>query len=210
MGGMAAQIPLKDDPQANARALEKVRQDKLREVKAGHDGTWVAHPGLVSVAKEVFDQFMPTPNQIGIARPSPQITAADLLQVPEGDITGAGVRMNVDIGIRYLAAWIGGNGCVPIYGLMEDAATAEISRAQLWQWVKHEARTREGRPVTADSVRHTIAEELEKMHGEFGAARFSAGGFEQAGRLFGDLVTGPEFAEFLTLPAYEYLDDSAG
>jgi len=207
MGGMAAQIPLKD-PAASERALEKVRQDKLREVKAGHDGTWVAHPGLVAVAKDVFDRFMPSANQIGAVRPAPNISAADLLQVPEGEITEAGVRTNVDVGIRYLAAWIGGNGCVPIYGLMEDAATAEISRAQLWQWVKHEARMREGRPVTADSVRQAIAEELEKMRVEFGVERFSAGGFEQAGRLFGDLVTGPEFAEFLTLPAYEYLNES--
>ena len=207
MGGMAAQIPLKD-PAASERALEKVRQDKLREVKAGHDGTWVAHPGLVAVAKDVFDRFMPSANQIGAVRPAPNVSAADLLQVPEGEITGAGVRTNVDVGIRYLAAWIGGNGCVPIYGLMEDAATAEISRAQLWQWVQHEARMREGRPVTADSVRQAIAEELEKMRVEFGVERFSAGGFEQAGRLFGDLVTGPEFAEFLTLPAYEYLNES--
>jgi len=207
MGGMAAQIPLKD-PAASERALEKVRQDKLREVKAGHDGTWVAHPGLVAVAKDVFDRFMPSANQIGAVRPAPNVSAADLLQVPEGEITEAGVRTNVDVGIRYLAAWIGGNGCVPIYGLMEDAATAEISRAQLWQWVQHEARMREGRPVTADSVRQAIAEELEKMRVEFGVERFSAGGFEQAGRLFGDLVTGPEFAEFLTLPAYEYLNES--
>jgi malate synthase len=209
MGGMAAQIPLKD-PAASERAIEKVRQDKLREVKAGHDGTWVAHPGLVAVAKNEFDRYMPAANQIGVVRPAPHVTAADLLQVPEGDITEAGVRMNVDVGIRYLAAWIGGNGCVPIYGLMEDAATAEISRAQLWQWVKHEARTREGRSVTAESVRQTIAEELEKMRAEFGAERFSAGGFEQAAHLFGELVTGPEFADFLTLPAYEYLQESIG
>jgi malate synthase len=207
MGGMAAQIPLKD-PVASERALEKVRQDKLREVNAGHDGTWVAHPGLVTVAKEVFDKFMPAANQIAVARPAPEITAADLLQAPEGDITEAGVRMNVDVGIRYLAAWIGGNGCVPIYGLMEDAATAEISRAQLWQWVRHQAPTVEGRAVTADGVRQAIAQELEKMLAEFGTERFSAGGFEQAGRLFEELVTGPEFAEFLTLPAYKYLNES--
>jgi malate synthase len=207
MGGMAAQIPLKD-PAASERASEKIRQDKLREVKAGHDGTWVAHPGLVGIAKEVFDRLMPAANQINVARPARNVTAADLLQVPDGDISEAGVRMNIDVGVRYLAAWIGGNGCVPIYGLMEDAATAEISRAQLWQWVRHEARTREGRPVTADSVRQAIAEELEKMRAEFGAERFTAGRFEPAGRLFGELVTGPEFAEFLTLAAYEYLEES--
>jgi malate synthase len=162
----------------------------------------------VSVAKDVFDRYMPSANQIAVERPRLSLTAADLLQVPQGDITEAGVRLNIDVGIRYLAAWIGGNGCVPIHGLMEDAATAEISRAQLWQWVRHEARTQDGVPVTADGVRQGIANELEKMRSEFGAERFAAGGFEQADRLFGELVTGEEFAEFLTQPAYEYLDKS--
>ena len=206
MGGMAAQVPIKNDPEANARALEKVRQDKLREVHAGHDGTWVAHPGLVPVAREVFDRFMPQANQIGVARETPRVTAADLLAVPEGDITEAGIRLNIDVGIRYLASWMNGNGCVPIYSLMEDAATAEISRAQLWQWVRHGVRTKEGGTVSRTSVNGTIAAELEKVRREVGDAAFEAGRFEAAGRLFGEMVTGEKFAEFLTLAAYDYID----
>ena len=141
MGGMAAQIPIKNDPAANQAALEKVRQDKLREVWAGHDGTWVAHPGLVPVAREVFDTYMPFPNQID-KKPvteSRTISSADLLTVPEGAITQEGLNRNIDVGLQYLATWLCGNGCVPIYNLMEDAATAEISRAQVWQWIKYEA-----------------------------------------------------------------------
>ena len=206
MGGMAAQIPIKSDPEANARALEKVRQDKLREVNAGHDGTWVAHPGLVPVAREIFDRFMPQPNQIDIARNAPEVKGSDLLAVPEGDITEAGIRLNIDVGIRYLASWMNGNGCVPIYNLMEDAATAEISRAQLWQWARHGARTKEGGTVSGASVNAAIAGELEKMKREFGDSAFEAGRFEAAGRLFGEMVTGEEFAEFLTLGAYDYID----
>jgi malate synthase len=206
MGGMAAQIPIKSDSAANERALEKVRQDKLREVNAGHDGTWVAHPGLVPVAKEIFDRFMPQPNQIDIARDTPRVTGADLLTVPEGDITEAGIRLNIDIGIRYLASWMCGNGCVPIYSLMEDAATAEISRAQLWQWVRHSARTKEGSTVSRAEVHAAIAGELDKLRRELGGAAFDAGRFEAAGQLFGEMVTGEEFAEFLTLAAYDYID----
>ena len=206
MGGMAAQIPIKSDPDANARALEKVRQDKLREVNAGHDGTWVAHPGLVPVAREVFDQYMPQPNQIGVARETPHVTAADLLTVPKGEITDAGLHLNIDVGIRYLASWISGNGCVPIYGLMEDAATAEISRAQVWQWIRHEARRQDGAVVNSAAVNEAIATDLEKIRRELGGSVFDAGRFEEAGRLFGEMVTGPEFAEFLTLRAYDYID----
>ena len=139
MGGMAAQIPIKNDPEGNEKALEKVRQDKLREVRAGHDGTWVAHPALVRVAKEVFDQYMPQANQISLRRDDVRISQADLLKVPAGEITEQGLRLNVDVGIQYLEAWLGGNGAVPIYNLMEDAATAEISRAQVWQWLRHVA-----------------------------------------------------------------------
>jgi malate synthase len=206
MGGMAAQIPIKSDPAANARALEKVRQDKLREVNAGHDGTWVAHPGLVPVAREIFDRFMPQANQIDIARDTPRVTGADLLTVPEGDVTEAGISLNIDVGIRYLASWMSGNGCVPIYSLMEDAATAEISRAQLWQWVRHGARTKEGGTVGSAAVNAAISGQLEKLRRELGGSAFDAGRFEAAGRLFGEMVTGEEFAEFLTLAAYDYID----
>ncbi|MDQ6663277.1 MAG: malate synthase A, partial [Acidobacteriota bacterium] len=147
MGGMAAQIPIKNDPEANQKALEKVRQDKLREVKAGHDGTWVAHPALVAVAKEVFDAGMPGPNQLSVKREDVRVTAKDLLQAPEGEITEQGLRLNVDVGIQYLEAWLRGSGAVPIYNLMEDAATAEISRAQVWQWGRHGAKLQDGRAV---------------------------------------------------------------
>src|SRR5579864_418302 len=144
MGGMAAQVPIKNDPEANEKALDKVRQDKLREGKAGHDGTWVAHPGLVPVAKDVFDQYMPQPNQIPVKREDVRISAQDLLKVPTGEITEQGLRLNVDVGIQYIEAWLRGNGSVPIYNLMEDAATAEISRAQVWQWLRHGARLTDG------------------------------------------------------------------
>src|SRR3989441_6511819 len=147
MGGMAAQIPIKNDPAANEKALDKVRQDKLREVKAGHDGTWVAHPGLVPIAKAIFDEYMKTPNQIHVKREEVSVSAKDLLAVPTGEITEAGLRLNINVGLQYLEAWLRGNGCVPIYNLMEDAATAEISRAQVWQWVRHKARLADGRVI---------------------------------------------------------------
>src|SRR5436309_3667325 len=163
MGGMAAQIPVKHDPAANEAALEKVRQDKLREVKAGHDGTWVAHPGLVPVAKEVFDAHMPQANQIAVKREDVKIGQRDLLKVPPGEITEQGLRLNVDVGIQYLESWLRGNGAVPIYNLMEDAATAEISRAQVWQWLRHGARLSDGRNVSRELVTQTIAEELAQL-----------------------------------------------
>ncbi len=206
MGGMAAQIPIKNDPEANERALEKVRQDKLREVRAGHDGTWVAHPGLVSVAREVFDAAMPGPHQIACRREDVSVSAADLLRVPEGEITDHGLRVNIDVGIQYLESWLRGVGCVPIYNLMEDAATAEISRAQVWQWIRHEARTSDGRPVTPARVRRVIAEELEKLREHLGPERFDSGRFELAARLFDNMMTREDFQEFMTLAAYEYLD----
>jgi malate synthase len=199
MGGMAAQIPIKGDPEAHERALEKVRQDKLREVKAGHDGTWVAHPALVPVAKEVFDQYMPQPNQIGRKREEVAVTPADLLAIPEGTITEDGVRLNIDVGIQYLEAWLRGNGAVPIYNLMEDAATAEISRAQVWQWAKHGAKLDDGRLVTPELVKTIIAQELARL-GE------SKGKFTVAAEIFGKMMLDGDFSEFLTLPAYEYLD----
>jgi malate synthase len=206
MGGMAAQVPIKNDPAANAAALEKVRQDKLREVGAGHDGTWVAHPGLVPIALEAFDAGMRGANQIARPLPDVVVTARDLLAVPAGEITERGLRTNVDVGIQYLEAWLRGTGCVPIYNLMEDAATAEISRTQVWQWVRHGARLADGRTVTPELVRSTIAEELEKMRGALGPERFDGGRFDLAARLFDQMMTGAEFAEFLTLVAYDHLD----
>ncbi|MGD0362726.1 MAG: malate synthase A [Bryobacteraceae bacterium] len=200
MGGMAAQIPIKNDPAANEQALEKVRQDKLREVRAGHDGTWVAHPGLVPVAKEIFDLHMPSPNQLE-RRPGTQVTAADLLAVPDGDITEAGLRWNIDVGIQYLEAWMRGNGCVPIYNLMEDAATAEICRAQVWQWVKHGAKLNDGRTVTAEMVRSTIADVAESLRGSIGGEPLA-----RAARIYEQMMTSGDFPEFLTLVAYAYID----
>ncbi|MDE3137417.1 MAG: malate synthase A, partial [Acidobacteriota bacterium] len=203
MGGMAAQIPIKERPAENEAALEKVRQDKLREVQAGHDGTWVAHPGLVAVAREVFEREMPGPNQIARKREDVAVTRRDMLAIPSGDITEQGLRWNIDVGLHYLAAWLGGNGCVPIYNLMEDAATCEICRAQVWQWVRHGAKLEDGRTVTAELVRKTIAEEtaraLQKANGERGK-------FETAAALLEKMMVGGEFPEFLTLVAYELLE----
>lgn len=196
MGGMAAQIPIKNDPAANEAALKRVRQDKLREVWAGHDGTWVAHPGLVPLAKEVFDTYMPSPNQIS-KQPEVHVTAADLLRVPHGEITEEGLTRNVDVALRYLAVWLQGNGCVPIYNLMEDAATAEICRAQVWQWVKHSARLEDGRVVTVPLVQE-IMHRLRRLSPDAAPAL--------ACRLFEEMVSSPEFPEFLTLRAYEFLD----
>src|SRR4051794_17358295 len=206
MGGMAAQIPIKSDPQANERALEKVRADKLREVRAGHDGTWVAHPGLVPVAKETFDAHMQTPNQLSVLRDDTHVTSEDLLTVPAGEITQNGLEMNIDVGIQYLEAWLGGNGCVPIYNLMEDAATAEISRTQIWQWVRHGARLNDGRAVDAALVQRTIPQQLEKLRGLVGQARFDSGNYERAARLFEDMSLTESFPDFLTVPAYDLLD----
>jgi malate synthase len=206
MGGMAAQIPIKNDPVANAAALAKVTQDKLREVNAGHDGTWVAHPGLVPVARGVFDARMAAPHQIGVTRDDVHVTAADLLVVPDGEVTFQGLRTNIDVGIQYLESWLRGTGCVPIYNLMEDAATAEISRTQVWQWLTHEVALADGRRVTADLVRHTMADELGKLREQLGAERFDAGKFDLASRLFDQMMTGADFPEFLTTVAYDYLD----
>jgi malate synthase len=206
MGGMAAQVPIKNDPAANEAALDKVRKDKLREVAAGHDGTWVAHPGLVAIAKEAFDAQMPAANQIARPLGDVNVTAADLLAVPGGEITERGLRTNVDVGIQYLEAWLRGTGCVPIYNLMEDAATAEISRTQVWQWVTHGAKLADGRAVTPALVRDTISDEMEKIRGLLGPERFDGGKFDLASRLFDQMMTGTEFAEFLTLVAYDHLD----
>ncbi len=206
MGGMAAQIPIKSDPEANHRALDKVRADKLREVRAGHDGTWVAHPGLVAVAKQIFDAHMPSPNQISVSREDVQVSARDLLSVPEGELTQGGLELNIDVGIQYLEAWIGGNGCVPIYNLMEDAATAEISRTQVWQWVRHGAKLSDGRVIDAALVQRTVPQQLDKLRSLVGAARFDSGNFERAARLFEEMSLTENFPDFLTVPAYDLLD----
>jgi malate synthase len=206
MGGMAAQIPIKNDPAANEAALAKVRADKLREVQAGHDGTWVAHPGLVPVAKEIFDEHMKTPNQLSRLREDVHINAADLLTVPHGDITEDGLRLNVDVGLRYLASWLAGNGCVPIYNLMEDAATAEICRAQVWQWVKHNAKLNDGRTVDAALVKHVIAGQTEKIKQELGPQQFNLSKFERARSLYEQMMTTGDFPDFLTLGAYDNID----
>jgi malate synthase len=192
MGGMAAQIPIKDDPEANAKAMDKVRADKLREVREGHDGTWVAHPALVGIAKQIFDEGMPKPNQLDRLREDIIADAGALLAAPAGTRTEAGLRLNIRVGIQYLEAWLGGQGAVPIYNLMEDAATAEISRTQIWQWIKHRAKLDDGRTVTRALVEQLIAEE-------------SAGRNGQARALFETVATSAELADFLTLPAYEVL-----
>src|ERR1700733_4225921 len=201
MGGMSAYIPIKSDPIANEKALTQVRADKEREATDGHDGTWVAHPGLVPVALEVFDRVMPQPNQIEKQLPNYQVSAADLLQVPEGTISEAGVRQNVAVGLGYVEAWLGGVGCVPLFNLMEDAATAEISRAQLWQWVHHHAVMDDGLPVTVERVDAVIADELERARAAVDAQRYSA--YLQAADLMRELVRAPKFMDFLTLPAYD-------
>ena len=203
MGGMAAQIPIKNDPQANEAALEKVRQDKLREVTDGCDGTWVAHPALVPVAKEVFDKHMPQPNQYGRQRPDVQVSARDLLEFkPEKPITEAGLRNNISVGIQYLGAWLAGNGCVPVFNLMEDAATAEISRSQIWQWIRSPKGTLDdGRKITVDLFRSLLKEELGKVK-----ASMADGRYDEAAQLFDRITVDDEYVEFVTLPAYPLID----
>ena len=205
MGGMAAQIPIKRDPEANDRALTKVRRDKEREVSDGHDGTWVAHPGLVPLAREIFADGVKGDNQVSRLREDVQVSAADLVAVPEGTRSEAGLRENVRVGIHYLEAWMSGNGCVPLYDLMEDAATAEISRAQVWQWLHHGVSLEDGRTVDATLVRSIIADEMKTIRGEVGDARFESGRYELARTLFEELSTADTMADFLTLPGYEQL-----
>ncbi len=207
IGGMAAQIPIKGDAEKNRQALEKVRADKTREATDGHDGTWVAHPGLVPIAREEFDKAMPQPNQIDRLRSDVQVTAKDLLKLPAGTITEDGVRTNISVGIQYMANWLAGLGCVPLYHLMEDAATAEISRAQLWQWIKHpDAVLDDGRPITLDRFRKLAGEEMEKIRDEVGEATFSQVPYTQAADLFDAIIAADTLAEFLTLAAYDHLD----
>jgi malate synthase len=203
MGGMAAQIPIRNNPEANEKAMERVRQDKLREVRAGHDGTWVAHPGLVPVAKAIFDEYMPAPNQIAPpASPRSPITAANLLELPKGAITEAGLRRNIDIGLQYLESWLRGNGCVPIYDLMEDAATAEISRSQVWQWVHYGARMEDGPVISAGLFDQLLREVVERLRSA--DATPADNKFDRAAELFATMSKG-EFEEFLTSVAYRDL-----
>ncbi|MEI7554037.1 MAG: malate synthase A [Chloroflexota bacterium] len=209
MGGMAAQIPIKNNLQANEEAMNKVRADKIREATEGHDGTWVAHPGLVPIALEAFDLYMKTPNQIDRKREDVNITAADLLAFPDGrgGISETGLRANISIGIQYLEAWLGGNGCVPIYNLMEDAATAEISRSQVWQWIRHpDGKLADGRKIDVELFRALLVEELEKIRQLVGDERYNSGNYTLASQLFDKITTADDFVEFLTLPGYEYLD----
>ncbi len=210
MGGMAAQIPIKNDPEASARALAKVRADKLREVTDGHDGTWVAHPGLVAVAREVFEAVMSGPNQLDRGREDVQVTASDLLDVPRGTRTEEGLRLNVRVGVQYIEAWLHGNGCVPLYNLMEDAATAEISRAQVWQWIHHGASLEDGRRVDAALLRGVMDDEMKRIEREVGSERFRGGRFGEARSLFERLSTAELLEEFLTIPAYELLEAKDG
>ena len=203
MGGMAAQIPIKNDPAANEAAVEKVRQDKLREVTDGCDGTWVAHPGLVPVAKAVFDQHMPAPNQYSRQRTDVNVTAKQLLDFqPERPITEAGLRNNISVGIQYLGAWLAGNGCVPVFNLMEDAATAEISRSQIWQWMRSPKNVLDdGRKVTPSLFKKLLDEELQKVK-DAGAE----GKLDEGAKLFERLTTDDQYVEFITLPAYQLID----
>ena len=208
IGGMAPQIPIRHDPAANDAALAKVRIDKEREASDGHDGTWVAHPGLVPLAKEVFDRIMPAPNQIQRKREDVHVKAADLLAFsPQTPITEAGLRLNIEVGIEYLGSWLAGTGCVPIHHLMEDAATAEISRSQAWHWI-HSGKgvLADGRKVTLDMVRKLIPEELQRVRRSLGETTYAAGKYELAADLFDKLVSVEPLPEFLTLLGYDYLD----
>jgi malate synthase len=199
MGGMAAQIPIRNDEAANSAAMEKVRADKLREATDGHDGTWVAHPGLVPIAKEIFDKAMPEAHQIARKRQDVTITAADLLRFPEGAITEAGLRQNLNVGLGYLEAWLRGNGCVPLHHLMEDAATAEISRAQLWQWIRHKAKLADGRVIDLALCNQVLDEELAALNDKAG----EDSRYDDAAAIFRELIAAPHFPEWLTIPAYE-------
>jgi malate synthase len=208
IGGMAAQIPVKGDPEQNEEAYAKVRADKEREAKDGHDGTWIAHPGMVATAMEVFNEYMPQPNQIDKQRPDVNPTAEDLLEKPEGTITMEGFRNNISVGVQYLGAWLAGRGAVPVFNLMEDTATAEISRAQVWQWIHHSQGVLEdGTEVTVELFRKTLQEELERIKNDIvGPERYEKDEFGKAAELFDRISTQDEFVEFLTLPGYDYLE----
>jgi malate synthase len=207
MGGMAAQIPIKNNPAATEAAVEKVRADKVREATDGCDGTWVAHPALVSVAKAVFDQYMPGPNQVHRKRDDVAVSERELLDFqPEKPVTEAGLRNSISVGIQYIGAWLAGNGCVPVYNLMEDAATAEISRSQVWQWIRSpKGMFEDGRKVTRELVRKLLPEELAKVRSLLGEEGWKSGRYEEASRLFDQITTSEDYVEFLTLPGYALL-----
>ncbi len=205
MGGMAAQIPVKGDAAANDAAFARVRADKEREASDGHDGTWVAHPDMVGLATEVFDALMPGPNQLDRLREDVDVSVQDMITVHEGARTERGLRENIRVGVQYIEAWLRGRGAVPLYGLMEDAATAEISRAQVWQWLKFGAALDDGRRVTSALFEATLADEMGKVREALGPEVYDAGRFEEATDLFARMSLAPEFEEFLTLPAYRML-----
>jgi malate synthase len=208
VGGMAAQIPIKNDPVANAAAIEKVRADKLREVTDGCDGTWVAHPGLVDIARTIFDRHMTEPNQVHRKRDDVRVGARELLDFqPETPITEAGLRNNISVGIQYIGAWLAGNGCVPVFNLMEDAATAEISRSQIWQWIRSpKGVLDDGRKVTRELFRSLLGEEFSRIKILLGPDAWNAGRYDDAARLFEEITTDDEYVEFLTLPGYDWLN----
>lgn len=210
MGGMAAQIPVKSDAEANRAAMDKVRADKLREVKAGHDGTWVAHPALIPLAKQVFDEHMKTPNQLHVLRQEVRVQSHDLINLGEfGNITEKGLRSNITVGLQYLEAWLRGVGCVPLYHLMEDAATAEISRTQVWQWLKHQAKVKLDNnqmvTITPDLVSRLLNEEVAKLRQSIGDQKFNARPFKLATTLYADLMLSPQLADFMTSKAYPHI-----
>jgi malate synthase len=210
MGGMAAQIPVRGDPVKNEAAFAKVRQDKEREAGDGHDGTWVAHPDLVPVASEVFNRLMKTPNQLDKLRRDVQVQRDQLLEMHSGERTEEGLRQNIRVGIQYIEAWLRGRGAVPLYNLMEDAATAEISRAQVWQWLYHRAKLADGREVTAELFESVLDDEMAKVRQAIGPATYDAGRFKEAIDLFRDMSLSLEFEEFLTLPAYRLITTKRG
>jgi malate synthase len=205
MGGMAAQIPIKNNPEANEAAFAKVRADKEREVREGYDGTWVAHPDLVPIAKEVFDRMMPQPNQVSRVRLHVNVLRDDLLKIHQGTKTDAGFRLNIRVGVQYIEAWLRGRGAVPIYNLMEDAATAEISRAQIWQWIKAGAVLEGGSKATPELFERALREEMQVVKREVGAQNYARGRFPEAIKLFRELSLADEFVPFLTIPAYQLI-----
>jgi malate synthase len=205
IGGMAAQIPIKNNDEANAASLEKVRKDKEREVKNGHDGTWVAHPALVEIAMTEFNKHMPSPNQLHVTRDDVQITEADLVELPKGTVTEEGIRKNINVGILYTESWLRGHGAVALYNLMEDAATAEISRTQVWQWLKNEVKLKDGRTFNHELYKELFDDEVQKITADVGKENIKSSKFKLAFGLFDNLVISDKFEEFLTLPAYQYL-----